>query len=117
MAMVTYQSGLPYSALSSYDNNGDGVNTDYALGYGGRNAQRQPGSKTSSLRFTRNWQLAGKLEVEVNMDIFNVLNWANYSTSQYTAVDSKGAALSSFGGLNVLDQSSREVQFGVRVKF
>ena len=111
MAMVTYQTGLPFSTIASSDLNGDGGTNDYAPGYGGRNAQRQPATKSSSLRFTRAWKLASKLEVEANIDIYNVLNWANFSTNQTTA----GSA--TYGYLNTLDQNTREMQFGVRVKF
>ncbi len=129
MAMVTYQSGLPYSATTAQDLNTDGAFTDYAPGYGGRNGQRQPASKSSNLRFTRAWKFGSKLEIEGNIDIFNVLNWANFTTNQYGAL--KMVAVTpptvpptqipvpntAFGSLNTQDTSTREVQFGVRFRY
>jgi len=118
MAMVTYQSGLPYSATTAMDLNTDGVTTDYAPGFGGRNGQRQPASKSSSLRFTRAWKIGSKFEVEGNIDIFNVLNWANFTTNQYGAIQKDGVTpVGTYGYLNTQDTSTREVQFGVRFRY
>ena len=100
MAMITYQSGLPYSATTAVDLNTDGAYTDYAPGFGGRNGQHQAASKSSSLRFTRAWKIGSKFEIEGNIDIFNVLNWANYSTNQYSAVKSDGVTPVVYGYRN-----------------
>lgn len=117
MAMVTYQSGLPYSATTAQDLNTDGAYTDYAPGVGGRNAQRQPASKSSSLRFTRAWKIGPRFEIEGNVDIFNVLNWANFTTNQYSAIDKTGKPVATYGNLNTQDTSTREVQFGLRFRY
>ena len=115
---LTYQSGMPYSAMAATDVNGDGNSSnDYAPGYGGRNAYRQPGAKTCDFRLSRNFNIYKKLEVETSLDIYNLFNWANWTTSQTTPLSSTGVANAHFGALDIADNQTREVQFGVRLKF
>ena len=64
------------------------------------------------LRLTRNFEITKRFQVETFMDVFNVLDWLNQRTNitgrQPTA---------DFGYINLPDRNTREVQFGVRVKF
>ncbi len=123
VAVITYQTGLPYSPIDFRDNNTDGVKNDYALGYGGRNSLRQPCSRTFDLRFSREFPITGRVSLDASIDIYNVLNWANWSTSQTqplqatSSSDLTPVANPNFGKLDVADANTREVQFGLRLKF
>ncbi len=111
-AIATYTSGQPYTAYMTSDLNGDTSTTnDFAVGVTGRNTFRQPSVKTFDLRFTRAFNLPRKMMIELQADIFNVFNWANWTTSntQYTNAN--------FGTLNIQDRNTREVQLGARFKF
>ena len=111
-AILTYTTGQPYSGFATTDLNLDtATSNDYGVGSGGRNNFRQPSVKTFDLRFTRAFKFTRKMELELDADIFNVLNWANWTTSntQYTNAN--------FGTLNLQDRITREVQLGARFKF
>lgn len=112
-----YSTGLPYSALSGQDTNGDGVFNDIL--FGGRNAQRQPDTKSMDLRLTRAWKVYKQYEVEVSADVFNVFNWANQSVSdsQQVATTSTGAFNPVYGAIGSRDFNTREVQLGIRIRF
>jgi hypothetical protein len=123
-----YQTGLPYSASAggaAGDLNGDGLTNDYAPGYGGRNGQRQPAQKYFDLALKRSWNITRTFQIEGGVQIFNVFNWANQTTSQTQAVNVTGtyptslvyAPVSSFGYIDTLDRAPREVQFSLRLKF
>lgn len=108
---ISYNSGATYSAISGTDINGDGGRNDYLPGTE-RNGFRQPSVKQMDLRFTRNFEITKKFQVETFMDVFNVFNWANQRTTITT-----GQPTSDFGFINLPDRSTREVQLGVRVRF
>lgn len=110
--IVTYTTGQPYSGFATTDLNGDlATSNDYGVGSAGRNGYRQPSVKNFDLRFTRSFKFARRMELELDADVYNVFNWANFTTSntQYTNAN--------FGTLNVQDRITREVQLGVRFKF
>jgi hypothetical protein len=117
-----YQTGLPYNPLASNDVNGDGLSNDYAPGYGGRNSLRQPSQRYFDLALRRSWLLAKTFQVEAGVQVFNVFNWANQTTSQTTALNGAGTppvytANPSFGFIDTLDRAPREVQLSLRLKF
>jgi hypothetical protein len=118
-----YQTGLPYSAFASNDVNGDNLKNDYAPGYGGRNAFRQPSQRYFDFALRRSWNIARTFQIEGGVQIFNVFNWANQSTSQTTALNGSAATPPvytvnpSFGYIDTLDRAPREVQFSLRLKF
>ncbi len=120
-----YQSGLPYSAYLFNDANGDGIINSFAPGHT-RNDQRQPGYTQIDLRLSRNFKIYGKLDVEGIIDIYNLLNRAEYFVTSPTG-NYLNAAISpsnptgmnaGFGQLgNVSKDRTRELQLGIRVKF
>jgi hypothetical protein len=114
-----YQSGLPYSAFATSNVNGDNLTNDYAPGYGGRNAYRQPAQKYFDLAFKRSWNITRTFQIEGGVQVFNVFNWANQTTSQTTAIGAAPAntPIASFGYIDTLDRNPREVQFSLRLKF
>lgn len=116
-ARFNYSTGLPYSALSGQDLNGDGVFNDIL--FGGRNGQRQPSVKTLDLRLTRAWKVYRHYEVEGSLDVFNAFNWANQfvSDSQQVATTSSGAMNPVYSAIGGRDFNTREVQLGIRVRF
>jgi len=128
--LIQYQTGRPYSPYASGDPNGDN-NTyfDLAPGYGGRNAFRQPSFRAFDLRIARSFGLTKKLSVEGVIDIYNVFNWANFTTSYTTASSWAASALpaaakdgiyspsATFGMLGTADPKTREVQFSVKFKY
>ena len=77
----------------------------------------QPGAKTFDFRLSRNFTFADKVSLEATIDIFNVLNWANWTTDQTQPVTKTGALNPAFGALDLPDNKTREVQFGLRLRF
>ncbi len=112
-----YQTGLPYTAMASNDLNGDGTYNDYAPGYGGRNAWRQPAQRYFDLALKRAWNLVNRVQIQGGVQVFNVFNWANQSTGQTTALDRTGTPIASFGAIDTPDRAPREVQLSLRLKF
>lgn len=114
-----YQSGLPYSAYATSNINGDNLTNDYAPGYGGRNAYRQPSQKYLDLALKRSWNFTRTFQIEGGVQVFNVFNWANQTTGQQTAIGAApgNAPIASFGYIDTLDRAPREVQFSLRLKF
>ncbi|HET6329148.1 MAG TPA: carboxypeptidase regulatory-like domain-containing protein [Holophagaceae bacterium] len=120
-ARFNYASGLPYTALNlaAIDPNGDGVKNDIA--FGGRNGQRQPDQKTLDLRLSRAFKLYQKVEIEGSIDVFNLFNWSSPQVrdTEQVAISGAGAGApnSAFQKVAGVDYSTREVQFGVRLRF
>lgn len=111
-AIATVTTGQPYTGYATSDLNGDtSTSNDYAPNGGGRNAYRQPSVRTFDLRFTRAFPFSKRVSLELQADLFNVFNWANWTTSntQFTNAN--------FGTLNIQDRNTREVQLGARFKF
>jgi hypothetical protein len=116
-ARFNYSSGLPYSALSGRDENGDGIFND--LYNGNRNAERQPHTKTMDVRISRAFQIYGKYSIETSLDVFNAFNWANQfiSDNQQVVTTSTGSPNPAYQAVGGRDFNTREVQLGIRVKF
>ena len=136
-----YASGLPYTALTGTDTvfrdnngaiygggNGDGILNDPV--FGGRNGQRQPDTKTMDLRISREFKVWRTVSIEGAIDVFNVFNWANQEVRDTEQVATRTATVGTapntvqivtanpnFGKIAGRDFNTREVQFGVRVKF
>ncbi len=122
-----YQSGLPYSAFTDTDINGDGMQNEFA--FGTRGSQRQADERQIDLRLNRVFKIVGKFEVEGIIDIYNLFNWqtplvdANLSqalpgvSGASTFATRGGVAQAVFGQATIPAQNTREVQLGIRVKF
>lgn len=112
-----YSSGLPYSPYSAQDANNDGVAN--AMAFGSRNSLRQADERTVDLRLSRAFGVWRTLEVEGIVDVFNLFNWASQTvnTNEQFATNAAGVADSTFGQVGGRDFNTREVQFGVRLKF
>jgi hypothetical protein len=112
-----YATGLPYTALVGNDPNGDGIRNEAV--FGGRNGQRQPDTKTMDMRLSRAFTIFRDIAVEGSIDVFNVFNWANQEVrdTEQVATTGAGAINPNFQRIAGRDFRTREVQFGVRVKF
>jgi hypothetical protein len=116
------QSGMPYTALSDQDENGDGYTTDRARWEGThftRNSFRQPYYRSLDLRAAKAFALGG-MELEVMLDVFNALDAANRTTDLFTyyTTDKNGVKTrrEDFGDPRVAG-APRQFQLGVRVRF
>ena len=114
----SYTKGRPFSMYTSDDTNGDSFSgNDLAPGYE-RNAFRQPSVKTFDLRLSRDFALTKRMKLETFIDVFNVFNWANFRTSNTSyGTSTFSTPFADFGWLNVPDRNTRELQYGVRLKF
>ena len=119
-----YGTGLPYTALVGVDTNGDNILNEPA--FGGRNGQRQPDTKTMDLRISREFTIWRAVRIEGAIDVFNVFNWANQEIRDTEQVATRSQTIggipsivpnSNFQKVAGRDFNTREVQFGVRVKF
>ena len=115
-----YQSGLPYTAYYSNDLNGDNMANHVLAGHT-RNDLRQPGYSQFDLRISRAFKLAKRFQVDGILDIYNILNKADYfvPTSNYKwGANTATAPAAAFGQLGNVDKTkTREVQLGLRLKF
>ena len=116
--ITTFTTGRPFNAVYYNDQNGDGKFIDSVSG---RNTYRQPNEKTFDLRLSRKFWLAKSVSIEGIVDVFNVFNWANQTTSQVTYATTSGSApdsyTASFGKLDRPDNRTREVQFTLKARF
>ncbi|MBI3132616.1 MAG: TonB-dependent receptor [Acidobacteria bacterium] len=112
-----YATGLPYTALVGNDPNNDGIRNEAA--FGTRNEQRQPDTRAMDLRLSREFIIWRKVSIEGAIDVFNVFNWSNQEVrdTEQVATTSAGALNPNFQKIAGRDFNTREVQFGVRVKF
>ncbi len=113
----SWTSGRPYSGRDTADLNGDGLTgNDLSVSGAGRNGYRQPHAKKLDLRLTYEVPVGAGRSLDLSLDVFNALNWANQSTS-LTALTNNGTPIADFGFINTPDRNSREVQVSVRFKF
>ena len=116
-ANLAFATGRPYSAFDSRDLNSDTqTGNDLAVGFNGRNGYRQPSTKQFDLRLTRPFKVGKSLELEASIDVFNVFNWANQTTTLQTAQNASGP-ITDFGFINTPDRNTREAQFAIRARF
>jgi len=85
-AIGIIRSGIPFTAYSDIDENGDGYYTDRA-NYEGyhfpRNSFRQPYFKTFDIRFTKRFPFS-KSTIEAGFAIYNLFNSSNRTTDHFT---------------------------------
>jgi hypothetical protein len=113
----SYTSGRPYTAVYTSDINGDGFSNDVVYGTE-RNQFRQPGNKTCDLRLSRDFRFTRRFALETFIDVFNVFNWQNIrTTGTGYASNTTNSPFASFAKMDLPDRNTREVQFGVRLKF
>ncbi|MBI4911694.1 MAG: TonB-dependent receptor [Acidobacteria bacterium] len=114
---ISYATGRPYSAFDTRDLNTDTqTGNDLAVDFNGRNGYRQPSTRQFDLRLTRPFQVSKSLYLEASIDVFNVFNWANQTTTLQSARNASGP-IADFGFINNPDRNTREVQFAIRARF
>ncbi len=115
-----FQTGLPYTAYYSNDLNGDNMANHIVDGHT-RNDQRQPNYAQIDLRLTRAFSVSKRLKVEGIVDVYNLLNKADFSVSSSNykwGVNTAPAPLGTYGQLNTVDKTkTREIQLGIRLKY
>ena len=114
--LFVYQTGRPYNAYTSADANKDGIATDRATVDGvvvGRNAFRQPDSYTVDVRLGLGFRL-GPGTLAVFLDVFNLTNTGNRSTTLTTY---PGSGSTAFGSLDAFTTTPRTLQLSGRYDF
>jgi outer membrane receptor protein involved in Fe transport len=99
-SILTYSSGLPFSAFTGTDSNRDSQFTDKPIISGTsllRNAFRQPNFFNVDLRVSRSFKVRDQSALELMFDMFNVLNHRNFFYRVSTN-ESSTAALGSVWG-------------------
>jgi len=110
--IATYMSGEPWTALTGRDDNKDNYDTDRPVGEG-RNERRQPHYKTVDARLSKAFRFAGRHEVEVLVEAFNVFNWPNWRVPSYNQELTAGDY---FGKANSAG-TPRQIQVGLRYRY
>jgi hypothetical protein len=90
------------------------------LGNSRRGAFRGPNLRTVDLAAVRRLTLGGTAHVELRLEIFNVLNRANFGTPTliaFSGASQTEAPLSSFGRVRSTVTSARQTQLGIRISF
>ena len=118
-AIVTAQSGQPYSAYVSTDINRDANRfNDIAPGTA-RNEFRLPAQVTFDPRVARDIPLSGRTRVSIIWEAFNLLNRANYTTVNNTIYTVNGTRLVSNAlfGQRTGQADPRIMQLAVKLAF
>ncbi|HVF92017.1 MAG TPA: TonB-dependent receptor [Blastocatellia bacterium] len=119
-SILTLASGAPFDITTGFDDNGDRVVNDRPFGVS-RNAGRGPGFAQLDLRLTRLFPLSFLMDeqdrekgefrnVELNLDVFNVLNRNNLS-------DVVGELSSPLFGRANASLQARAIQLSIRFNF
>ncbi|HEV8434870.1 MAG TPA: carboxypeptidase regulatory-like domain-containing protein [Thermoanaerobaculia bacterium] len=121
--ILEYGSGQPWTQRLGYDFNGDGKNSDRAVGVG-RNTMEGPKFKSISLRLTRDIPFSGFGSAQIIAEAFNLTNFKNYDVQsvqggQYlsgpTIANPKAAFVANPSyGKYLATLSPREIQLGIR---
>jgi Carboxypeptidase regulatory-like domain/TonB dependent receptor len=112
--IFTYASRLPFNIVTGNDRNGDTNNNDRPLGVG-RNTGHGFDYSSLDLRLSRKFILTEKINLELLVEGFNVLNRANFSVPNNT-FGAGVAPLASFGRPTAAFDP-RQIQLGVRFNF
>lgn len=123
--IAEYGSGQPWTRRLGYDFNGDGKNSDRAVGVG-RNAEDGPSFKSISLRVSKGFKIKDS-RLELIAEAFNLFDWTNYDVTSVVAGELlSGPTLANplapevvnpaFGQYTASLQP-REIQLGVRYTF
>ncbi len=105
----TWRTGTPYTALLSFDANGDSETNDRAVINGvlsERNGFRQPDFKNVDVRLSYEFR-TGVGRFEVLAEVFNLFNWENLFTT-------RRQFNSRFGDLNTFIGNVQQAQLGFR---
>lgn len=122
-AIAMVRSGIPFTALSDIDENGDGYYTDRA-NYQGfhfpRNSFRQPYFKTFDLRFSKVFPFASNF-IEAGFSVYNLFNSSNRTTDHYTYYSTNTKTgeknLRDDFGVPNLAGMPRTVQLSIKISF
>ena len=90
------------------------------LGNSERGAFRGPNLRTIDLAAVRRLPLGGQARAELRLEVFNVLNRANFGVPTllaFAGAAANEAPLPSFGRIRATVTSARQMQLGVRVSF
>ncbi|MGH9359250.1 MAG: hypothetical protein ACRD1O_08780, partial [Terriglobia bacterium] len=91
------------------------------LGNAGRNIMVGPGLADldfSLLKDNRVPRISENFDIQFRAEFFNILNRANFAPppeNNLEAIDATGAAVPGFGAITSTQQSSREIQFAIKV--
>jgi len=108
-SILSYQSGLPYTATAGVDLNLDDYANDYAPGYS-RNTLRTPGFFEWDVRLAKRFVIHDRFAADLFAESFNVTNKANYNS--YV-----GGVLSPLFMQPTAASDPRRMQFGFRFSF
>ena len=108
------QSGLPFSALTGQDNNGDTQFADRPAG-SAYNGYRLPVYATIDLRLTRNFRIRERQNFELMAEVFNLTSRLNVTNVNRTWGPNP-SALATFNQATAAE-TSRQFQLGVRYSF
>jgi hypothetical protein len=92
--LMTWRTGLPFSAFTNTDRNGDGNFTDRPYINGAslpRNNFRQPNYWSTDLRVSKEFRITERQRVEFGADLFNAFNKTNFSYTVSTTESSTAA--------------------------
>jgi hypothetical protein len=90
------------------------------MGNAGRNILMGPGLVNLDFSIFKNIRIAGgdRYNMQFRVEFFNVLNHTNFASPGNTDIfDSTGASVATAGVLTATSTISREIQFGVKVKW
>ena len=114
--IFTYSSGYAFTPRYNADMNNDGYSNDPYTG--GRNSMRQPYMKTMNLKVSRVFPLMDKVKLEGVVEVYNLFNWANQTTTYLTADAAPDVnGVNPFRQLSGTDKKTREVQFTLKATF
>jgi hypothetical protein len=126
--IVALQSGRPFNITTGVDNNGDGHLKDRPAGVG-RNAGRAAPTYIWDTRLSRPFKIKERLTISPTVDLFNVVNHANFDAESYVGTLNAGCSVgppacgtmqnpgSEFGKPTDIISPPRQLQLGVRATF
>jgi len=83
----------------------------------GRNTLIGPKLADVDVALEKNFKLNERVGVVFRAEAFNILNHANFSLPNTSALSSSGAANPAAGNITLTATSSRQLQFALRVSF
>ncbi len=105
------QSGLPFSAATGQDNNGDLIFNDRPVGYG-YNSFRMPAYVEADFRLARDFRVHDRNTVQVIAEVFNLPNRLNVTNVNKTF--GSGSAASATFNTATSAETARQFQLGIR---
>jgi hypothetical protein len=110
--LTTIRSGLPFNIITGQDNNGDGIANDRPAGVT-RNTGEGPGLVSVDVHLGRKFTIQRgerKIDADIGIDSFNVLNHANFTNSV-------GVVTSPLFGKANAALDGRQMQFTLQIHF